>query len=269
MVLQIIQYPTPPSVEYGADVRFFNEEIFSILEDLKDTIEANNLQALAAFQIGSYYNMIVLKDENGSFLEIINPRLIGVKGKTTSIETTSYFPNISARITRHDTITLIYQDRNGNDHSKTFSGEMSIVIQRKLDYNYGATFLSKMSKDEKKQFEKKLEFGSDISISETCPTTFKRDYFIKILKGILLVMFIIIIGAFFISDPDTLTNMWSWQLGLSLFAGVTNIGYFFYAHYEAKKYTSCVSCQSGNIIGTTLIGFVKISVLIGISYFIL
>ncbi len=269
MVQEIIQYPTPPSVEYGTDVRSFNRDVFTILDDLRDTIEANNLKALAAFQIGSYYNMVVFKEEDGSFVELINPRLISTKGKITTLETTSYFPNLSANITRHDQISIIYQDREANNHTLSVSGEKSVVLQRKFDYNYGATFLSKMSKEEKKQFEKKLEFGSDVSISETCPTTFKRDYITKTFKIILLVMFVVMIAALFISDRETLSNIWIWQLGLSLVAGVINIGYFFYAHYEAKKYTSCVSCQSGNIIGTTLIGFVKITVLMGISYFIL
>jgi peptide deformylase len=269
MVQEIIQYPTPPSVEYGTDVRFFNDELFRILQDLKDTIDANNLEALSGFQIGSYYNLVVIKEEDGSFLELINPRLISTKGKITTIEKTVYFPNLSANITRYDVITLIYQDRYGQNYTLNASGKRSVLIQRKLDYNFGATFLSKMSKEEKKQFEKKLEFGSDITISETCPTTFKRDYFVKFSKIVILLMFISLLISLFVEDKELLSTFWNGQVYLSFIALVTNIGYFFYAHYEAKKYTSCVSCQSGNIIGTTLIGFAKITVLIVISYFVI
>jgi hypothetical protein len=50
---------------------------------------------------------------------------------------------------------------------------------------------------------------------------------------------------FFISDQDTLINMWNWQSGLSLFEGVIKIGHFFFcAHYEVQKYTSCASYQN-------------------------
>lgn len=266
MVQNIIQYPTPPSVEYGTDVRFFNEELFTILQDLKDTINANNLEALSGFQIGSYFNIVVIKEEDGSFLELINSRLISTKGKITTLEKTAYFPNLSANITRYDIISLIYQDRYGQNHTLTADGERSVLIQRKLDYNFGATFLSKMSKDEKKQFEKKLEFGSDITISETCPTTFKRDYFVKTIKFVLLIMFLILVGSLFVSDKELLNRFLEVEIGLSFVAGILNIGYFFYAHYEAKRYTSCVSCQSGNIIGTTLLSFAKITFLMIASY---
>ncbi len=73
MVKDIVKYPTTPSVEFGTDVRLFNEELFSIIEDLKDTIIENNLDGLVGYQIGYYFNVIVIKDENGEFLELINP----------------------------------------------------------------------------------------------------------------------------------------------------------------------------------------------------
>ena len=46
MVKEIIQYPTTPSLEFGANVRHFNQELFDLIDDLKDTIEANHLNAL-------------------------------------------------------------------------------------------------------------------------------------------------------------------------------------------------------------------------------
>lgn len=269
MIREIIKYPMRLSSEYGVDVRVFNEEIFSLLEDLKDTINQYNLEALSAFQIGSYYNLIVFKQDDGSLIELLNPRLISAKGKMVSIETTAYFPNITAKIDRYDQISIVYQDRYGNNHSISLSGERSAILQRKLDYNFGATFLTKMSKDEKKEFEKKLEFGSDLIITESCPTTFKRDYLVKGVKIFILIMFLILIGSFFVEEKSILETIFKSQIYLALCASLTNIGYFFYAHYEAKKYTSCISCQSGNIIGTTLIGFVKILVLFGISYIVI
>lgn len=39
MVQEIIQYPTTPSLEFGANVRHFNDELLSLIQDLKDTIE--------------------------------------------------------------------------------------------------------------------------------------------------------------------------------------------------------------------------------------
>ncbi len=269
MIKDIIKYPTPPSVEFATDVRNFNEELFSLIEDLKDTITENNLDGLAAFQIGSYYNVVVVKDENGDFLELINPRIFTTEGKVTTTETTAYFPGLSAEVTRYDKISLVYQDREAKQHSLKTEGSFSILLQRKIDYTFGASFLSKLSKEEKARFEQKLEFGPDVAISETCPTTFKRDYFPKIANILLIVMVILSLGSLFISDEQTITQMWSIQKYLFATVFGVNIVYFFYAHYEAKRYTSCVSCQTGNIIGTMLISIIKLILIMVISYFLM
>lgn len=268
MVKEIITYPTPPSVKYATDVRVFNEEIFSLIEDIKDTIEANSLEALAAFQIGSYYNIVVVKKEDGSFLELINPRIINQNGRVTTIEKTAYFPGLSAEVTRYETISLVYQDREGKQHSLKADGDLSILLQRKIDYTFGSSFLNKLNKEEKKLFQKKLEFGSDIAISQSCPTVFKRDYIIKVINGLMIVMIILLIGSLFVDDSSS-GQLWEYQTYLFLTSLGLNIIYFFYAQYEGKRFTSCTSCQIGNIIGTSVILLIKLFVIMLLSYFII
>lgn len=269
MVLEIITYPSALGVEYATDVRTFNETLLSLIQDLKDTVEVNNLQALSAFQIGSCFNVIVVKKEDGSFLELINPRIINTKDKITTIEKTAYFPGLSAEVTRYAQISLVYQDKKGNQHSLKADGEFSITIQRKIDYTFGATFLSKLSKEEKAKFEKKLEFGVDVSIAESCPTTFKRDYLVKTANILFVIMVLVLLSSLFIDDAELLSGMWKSQIFLALGGVLVNIFYFFYAHYEAKQYTTCVSCQSGNIIGTALISLVKFIFVTIVSYFVI
>ncbi|OHE07119.1 MAG: formylmethionine deformylase [Sulfurimonas sp. RIFOXYD12_FULL_33_39] len=268
MIKEIITYPTPPSVEYATDVRVFNEDIFSLIEDMKDTIEANSIDGLAAFQIGSYYNVIVIKKDDGTFLELINPRIISTKGRVVTTERTAYFPNLSADVTRFETISLIYQDREANQHSLKADGNLSILIQRKIDYTFGSSFLNKLNKEEKKLFQKKLEFGSDIAISESCPTTFKRDYIIKIINVVMIAMVALVIASLLVENKMS-QQLWNYQIYLFTTSVVLNIIYFFYAQYEGKQFSSCTSCQIGNIIGTTVISLVKLSAIMLLSYFIM
>lgn len=268
MIKEIITYPTPPSVAYGTDVRVFNEEIFSLIQDMKDTIEANSLEGLSAFQIGSYFNVVVVKQEDGEFLELINPRLISNSGRVTTTEKTAYFQNLTAEITRYETVGVVYQDRDGNQHSLKASGAFGILLQRKIDYTHGSSFINKLSKKEKKLFERKLKFGANIAISEVCPTTFKRDYIIKAINIVLIAMVILLVSSLFLSKEIT-ANFWSYQLYASLLAISLNIIYFFYAQYEGKRFTSCTSCQIGNIIGTSVILLIKLSIITLVSYFML
>ena len=269
MIKEIITYPTPPSVEFSVDVRVFNENIVSLIEDLIDTIEANNLEGLTAFQIGNYYNIIVIKNDDGTYLELLNPRVISTDGKITTTETTAYFPGLSAEVMRYDKINLVYQDRDGKNLSLKADGAQSIIIQRKIDYTFGATFIQKLSEEEKSRFETKLEHGSDVSVPESCPTTFKRDIILKIINLGMILMLLPLIASFFIGESTTLESMWSYQLYASYSLVTLNVIYFFYAQYEGKLYTSCSSCQLGNIIGTALISLVKLSLIMISSYFLI
>lgn len=268
MIREITTYPTPPSVKYATDVRVFDDEIFSLIEDIKETLKANSLEALAAFQIGSYYNIVVVKKDDGSFLELLNPRIISQSGKVTTTEKTAYFPKLSAKVTRYETISLVYQDRDGVQHSLKADGDLSILLQRKIDYTFGSSFLNKLDKEEKKLFQKKLEFGSDIAISQSCPTVFKRDYIVKAINALLIVMAVLLASSLFM-DEETSGQLWNYQSYLFFASIGLDTIYIFYAQYEGKRFSSCTSCQIGNIIGTAVILLIKLSVVMLLSYFIM
>jgi peptide deformylase len=269
MIKDIVTYPSPLSVEYATDVRTFNENLFALIDDLKDTMIENNLDGLAAFQIGSYYNVVVVKDENGEILELINPRLISHSGSLTTEETTAYYPGKTVPITRYESISIVYQDRGAKDKTLKASGKLAIVIQRKIDYTFGATFIQRMDKEQKERFELSLEYGIDIGTADYCPTTFKRDKIITVINIMMILMALNFLVSLFLSDETLLTQLWEYQLYASFGVVGFNVIYFFYAQYEGKQYTSCTSCQIGNIIGTATISLVKLSVLMSLSYLFL
>ena len=267
MVKDIIKYPTPLSVEYATDVRVFNDELFSLIDDLKDTITQNNLDGLSAFQIGNYYNVIVVKNDDGELLELINPRLITHHGTVTTEESTAYYPDYSAKIKRYETISVVYQDRNAKDCSLKASGPLAILIQRKIDYTFGATFIHKMSKEEREAFEKRLEYGVDVGNADYCPTSFKRDKLLLVINILLGIMALGVVSSFFIDNAQLLVEIWKYLLYGSAAVVVLDVIYFFYAQYEAKLQSSCSSCQIGNILVTALIVIAKLAFIMLLAYF--
>ena len=269
MIRKKIQYPTPLSLEFGVNVRQFNEELFALIEDLKDTINENNLEALSAFQIGNYKNVIVVKKEDGTFLELINPSLIAHSGKITTDEKTSYYGDVSAEITRFEKVSIVYQDRDAKDCSLRAEGDLAVVLQRKIDYLFGATFIQKMSADERDRFESKLEYGIDVGIGGYCPTTFFRDKILKAINILMIFMLIVVVSSFFVKEDAILQTLWKYQSYGLIGTFLLHIVYLFYAQYEGKKYVSCSSCQIGNIIGTTVISLIKFILLSVTSYFII
>lgn len=267
MVKEIVTYPTMASLEFGVNVRFFDESLFGLIEDLKDTIEANKLDALAAFQIGSPLSVIVLK-QGDSYLELINPRVLKRDGTVEATERTAYFPGLSAKTKRYEKIKLMYEDREGNQQFLEADGDLSITIQRKIDYNFGSNFRVRLSEDERKIFDAKLEFGTDSIVKNDCPTVFKRDRILQFFNTLFVVGIIGLLVSFFLSD-ELLKSLVEIKNYLLITMAVAIVVYFFYAQYEGKQYKHCTSCQIGNIIGTSFLLLIKLTLLFGASFFIL
>lgn len=268
MIKEITQYPTVMSLEFGGNVRHFDNTLLELIQDLKDTIIANNLNALAAFQIGSPLAVIVIKQDDGQFLEIINPVIIKREGAVTPIETTAYFPRLSGKTKRYEKIKLMYENRKGDQQFLTTEGELAITIQRKTDYLLGANFRIRMTEAEKKLFDSKLAFGTDDIDHNDCPTVFKRDKILHLIKYGFIAGVLGLFLSFFVGT-EMLHTLKIGENTLMSAILVLIIIYFFYAQYEGKQYKHCTSCQIGNIIGTILILSVKLLLLFLANYLIL
>jgi len=266
LIKQIITYPTPPSVDFSAPVRKVDETVSSIIQDLKDTVTANSLEALAAFQIGSSYNIVVIKKDDESFLVLLNPNIVMMNGQIRTKESTAYFPGLTAEVNRYEKVSVVYEDEEMKSQVLKAEGEFGILLQRKVDYTFGSSFINKLDPGEKAVFQKKLEFGSDVAQIETCPTTYKRDYIVKLINVLMIVMVLVLGASFF--TPESI-DMWTYQIYLGGSVLLLNIIYFFYAQYEGREYISCSGCQIGNIIGTAVISLIKTSVIMVASYFLI
>ncbi|WP_457743735.1 peptide deformylase [Sulfurimonas sp.] len=267
MVKEIVRYPQTPSLEFAANVRAFNDELFELIQDIKDTIEANEVNALAAFQIGSPYNVIVLK-EGESYIELINARVIKREGTIEAVERTAYFAGLSAKTKRYDKITVMYEDREGTQQFLNAAGELSVTIQRKLDYSFGSNFRVRLDDKERELFDAKLEFGTDAITDNGCPTVFKRDRILHTFKYTFIAGIVGLFISFFLSG-EALNILKMLENYTMIFMLVLLVSYFFYAQYEGRQYKNCSSCQIGNIVGVSAISLVKLLLLFVLNYFLL
>lgn len=268
MIREISKYPQTPSLEFGANVRHFDQALLDLIQDIKDTMQANQLNALAAYQIGSPYAVIIIKKDDGTFLELINPRIIKREGSIEPIESTAYFPGLSAKTKRYEKIKLMYEDTEANQHFLDAQGDLAVTIQRKLDYVFGSNFRVRLDDQERKLFDAKLDAGTDAITNNGCPTTFKRDKIVHLIKFIFLLSLLTLISKFFI-DEKNIALLRSVENYAMLSMLLLIVIYFFYAQYEGKLYKNCSSCQIGNIIGVTGINLAKLLILFGVNYFLL
>ncbi len=255
MIRNIVTYPDKRINVISPDLRLFDDDLHSVIQDLKDTLEAHNVNALSAIQIAIPMSIIVIKEDDGNFLEIINPRIIGKSGSINSDEKTLYFPDKTYSVKRYEKIKLIYQNKEGVQKSLDASGERAILLQRKIDYLFGATLSDKLDEKEKKEFASTLH--------ESCSTVFKRDYFISFIQKILFFIILANIASLFTSNKTLFTFITYGTIAVLALL----VAYFFVAYYESKEQGSCSSCQIGNIIGTTAKYTIGTLILFAFSYF--
>jgi len=239
MIKNIIQYPTQTGFDFGGTVRHFDTSLHTLIADMKDTMQANTLQGLAAFQIGSSLNVIVILKE-GQYIEIMNPVIFTKEGELTPIESTAYYPNLTAKTKRAKTIKLMYDDSEGKQRFLTASNDLAVLIQRKTDYLLGSTFIARLNPKEKIIFENKLQGLSDTDAKRSCNISPYSDKILNVIKYALIVGVGALLGAFFSTLIPYLKTFEHYLIiGIAILIGM----YFIRAMYEGKR---CGVCQLGN-----------------------
>lgn len=251
MIKELITYPDERIKYISADVRKFDDELFELLENMRDTMEHHSLDAISAIQIAIPYSAIVIR-EGDEILELINARIIVTEGNVEAEEKSAYFPEgFSGAIKRYDKIKVVYENRHGELKHLDIAGEFSRRLQQQIDFLFGGTLLDKLGKDGRKTAEKQLSDDGFV-LGASCPTVFVRDYFkrgAKYLLGILTITFIL---PFFVT-PELRALIFTMDKYALVGVVLLMIIYFIYGQYEGKKYKQCTSCQIGNIIGTVAI----------------
>ena len=91
----------------------FDDRLFRLLADMKDTLIDSGGVGLAAPQVG-ILRRVVLVDTGEEILELINPSLVAVDGEQTGAEGCLSVPGKYGLVTRPYWAKVRAQDRNGN-----------------------------------------------------------------------------------------------------------------------------------------------------------
>lgn len=100
------------------EVKKFDSELWTLLDDMKETVKKENGAGLAAPQIGINKRVVVIDLEEGYF-EMINPRILAVKGEQTGTEGCLSVKGKYGVVTRPEKVKAEYRDRKGKKHTVT------------------------------------------------------------------------------------------------------------------------------------------------------
>ena len=145
-VLDILEFPNPRLREEYYDVEMY-EDIEGVVENMTDTMYANNGVGLAAPQVGIKKNLIIFdpSDDMSSLTTMVNPKIKAKDGEVYTDEGCLSVPDIRAKIKRSKNIEVNYRDLDGNTITENFDGFPSIFIQNELDHLKGKLIIDYIS----------------------------------------------------------------------------------------------------------------------------
>lgn len=92
----------------------FDDKLADLLDDLKETLAKANGLGLAAPQVGILRRAVIVVDDNGEMLELVNPEIIAQKGEQDGLEGCLSVPGKWGYVKRPEWVKVKAQDRNGN-----------------------------------------------------------------------------------------------------------------------------------------------------------
>ncbi|MBN3524779.1 peptide deformylase [Paenibacillus apiarius] len=124
-----------------------NGRILSLLDDLKETLYAEEGRAgLAAPQIGILRRAVVMDCGDG-YREFMNPELLHAEGEQDGMEACLSFPGYYGRVKRYDYIRVRSLDRSGERVTLEAEGYLARCIQHEMDHLDGVLFVDRVVDD--------------------------------------------------------------------------------------------------------------------------
>ena len=164
MNLKIVEYPDKILREKSIRVEKFDSKLHQLLDAMYPIMMNTNGIGLAAIQVAHPVEALILNipDEDGeqpkeNLIEIINPVITHKEGETTYQEGCLSVPSFYEDIERYETITVNYQDRDGNTQTLEADGLLSIAIQHEYDHLQGILFIDKLTSSRRRKFEKEYK----------------------------------------------------------------------------------------------------------------
>jgi peptide deformylase len=159
-VRAVLKYPDPRLREVATPVAAVTNEIRTLVDDMAETMYAENGCGLAATQIGVMQRIFVVdtasEDEPSNLMVFINPEIVVAEGSQVWEEGCLSFPGISEEIKRAERVKVRALDRNGNPFEIEAEGLLAVALQHETDHLNGVTMLDKVSAIKRKVLGRKL-----------------------------------------------------------------------------------------------------------------
>lgn len=146
-VRKVVKYGTPSLREPSKEVHKVSQKIKVLVDDMLDTMYAQNGVGLAAPQVGENYRIFVIDVSTGDEplhpMVFINPKIIKKSGAVISHEGCLSFPEAFTDVKRYANVMVKALDRNGRPFVLEATGGTLLArcIQHEFDHLNGVLFI--------------------------------------------------------------------------------------------------------------------------------
>ena len=140
----ILIQPNDKLKRIAQPIDIITDETVALLDNLYETMVANDGIGIAAPQVGKNKRIAVVEVDEGDKFELINPEIIEAKGESTDVEGCLSIPHIFGTVNRADEVTVRYYDREGEEIEVTAFGYLARAFQHEIDHLNGVLFVEKM-----------------------------------------------------------------------------------------------------------------------------
>lgn len=173
-VRPIVLYPDPVLLRPTRAVEVVDDEVRTLVEDMRDTMYAAPGIGLAANQVGVDLRVCVVDltagADGGDLRVFVNPEVRDAGGSEIGEEGCLSFPDVLLDVPRALHVTVEALDLDGHPFEVTADGLMARVLLHEIEHLDGQTFLRNVSslKRElvKRQIRKRIKAGDWVAAVE-------------------------------------------------------------------------------------------------------
>ncbi len=160
----IVRADNPQLRKRARKIRRFGESLQALVDDMLETMHANNGLGLAAPQIGVRQQVITIQmpeneedPRSGKLFVFCNPEIVRSRGEEEAEEGCLSVPGCYGLVKRATTVTVKGRDLNGKEVRIKAEGLLARAFQHEIDHLNGTLFIDRVDSPDKLRF---IEPGS-------------------------------------------------------------------------------------------------------------
>lgn len=159
--LKLYEYPHPILKKKAEKVEAVDDGLRKLLDDMLETMYAENGCGLAAPQIGLSKRIVVIdiahEDEEPQPLYMVNPEIVWSSDeKEISEEGCLSVPGQRAEVERPDAVRIKYLDYDGKEQELLAEDFLAVAAQHEIDHLDGILYIDRISRLKRQMLLKKL-----------------------------------------------------------------------------------------------------------------